>query len=64
MPRHEVWITGGSVGSVTVAGAGTVTHRDPASGATLTTTGTQDARTDWPIPTGGLSATDRAHYGM
>lgn len=60
----EVWITGGSVGSVTVAGAGTVTHRDPASGATLTTTGTQDARTDWPIPTGGLSATDRAHYGM
>lgn len=60
----EVWVKGGSVGSVDVDGSGTVTHLAPASGATLTTTGTQDARTDWPIPTGGLSAIDRAYYGM
>ena len=29
-----------------------------------TLTGSVDSRTDWPVPVGGLSAADRAHFGM
>lgn len=30
----------------------------------MASAGPRDTRTDWPVPTGGLSATDRARYGM
>lgn len=63
--QDECWVVGGSVGSIEVTGSNSVLHRDPASVvAGSITAPIQDARTDWPIPIGGLSTYDRAYYGM
>ena len=64
--QSEVWVVGGSVAGVTVGGTG-VLHLDPSTvltGPVNNAGGTSDSRTDWPVPVGGLSATDRAYYGM
>lgn len=61
----ECWVVGGAVGSITVAGAATTLHRDPATVvAGSVAAPIQDANTSWPVPVGGLSAYDRAFYGM
>lgn len=66
----EVWVIGGAskVASVHVVGASTVLHLDPAITPTPAlpsdTTTNRDARTDWPVPLGGLSPWDQALYGM
>ncbi|WP_424462864.1 hypothetical protein [Pseudoclavibacter helvolus] len=63
-PDH-IWVVGTTAASITIFGAATKLH---VSGSTIsgaiTTNGTQDTRSDWPVPTGGLSAYDRAFYGM
>lgn len=60
----ECWVVGGSVGSISVTGAATKLHRDPATIVSGAVTGTTDSNTAWPIPRSGLSAYDRAYYGM
>lgn len=62
----DVWVVGGTSGAIKATGASARLHLDPAhvtSGA-ITAPGPRDSRTDWPAPTGGLSAHDRAFYGM
>lgn len=61
----ELWVQGCTAESVACAGAATVLHLagSTISGA-VTAGGTQDAATGWPVPAGGLSPRDRAHYGM
>lgn len=60
----ECWVVGGSVGSISVTGAATTLHRSGVTVAGSITAPIQDTRSDWPVPTGGLSAYDRAYYGM
>jgi hypothetical protein len=61
----QLWFVGGSSTTVKAGGVGTTLHLDPATVVTtVTKDGPQDASTAWPVPTGGLSAADRAHYGM
>lgn len=62
----ECWVVGGSVGSISVTGTATVLHKDPATvvSGSVSAAGAQDSNTAWPVPTGGLSAYDRALYGM
>lgn len=64
----HLWVVGGNVYGVSLAGTASRLHLDPATvvgaGGITKPTGSQDADTNWPIPIGGLSATDRAYYGM
>lgn len=61
----DVWIVGGTSGSVKVHGASARLHLDPAhTTGTITAPGPRDANTRWPIPFGGLSPWDAALYGM
>ncbi|WP_295034579.1 hypothetical protein [uncultured Microbacterium sp.] len=74
----EMWVVGGSADTAGLKGDKSTLHLDPATVLARTTgsyaghvkadgspaTGTTDGRTDWPVPTGGLSARDRAYYGM
>lgn len=61
----ECWVVGGSYQSVGVSGASTILHLDPETVVgSVTAGGSQDSRTDWPVPIGGLSEWDRALFGM
>lgn len=64
----HLWVVGGNVGGVSLAGTASKLHLDPATivgaGGVTRPSGSQDDDTDWPIPLGGLSAADRAYYGM
>lgn len=63
----HLWVVGGIVNIVSMAGVASTMHLDPAtvvSGSSTPVSGSKDARTDWPVPVGGLSASDRALYGM
>lgn len=71
--RDDMWVVGcttdpdGSLRDITPNGQ-TALHLDPAHVGSPTIRGnaasTQDARTDWPVPVGGLTPYDRAYYGM
>ncbi|MGJ6980013.1 hypothetical protein ACSDQ9_05710 [Aestuariimicrobium soli] len=64
----DMWVVGGSAKGLTMDGINL--HLDPAftlvGGGTVqrSHSGVTDSRTDWPIPVGGLSARDRALWGM
>lgn len=74
----EMWVVGGSADACSLVGDKATLHLDPATVLNRTTgsyaghvkadgspaTGVTDARTDWPVPVGGLSQADRDHYGM
>ncbi|MCW1013182.1 hypothetical protein, partial [Streptococcus anginosus] len=62
----DVWIVGGTSGSIRADGASARLHLDPAhvTSGTITAPGPRDADTRWPIPFGGLSPWDAALYGM
>lgn len=62
----DVWIVGGTSGSIKADGASARLHLDPAhvTSGTITAPGPRDANTRWPIPFGGLSPWDQALYGM
>lgn len=64
----EIWVVGCDVQGVRVQAPNGIQHLDPAtrigSLGVVSNAATRDTRTDWPIPTGGLSARDRARYGM
>lgn len=62
----DVWIVGGTSGSIKAYGASARLHLDPAhvTSGTITAPGPRDADTRWPIPFGGLSPWDAALYGM
>lgn len=70
LTADQVWLVGGDVQAVAVAGPNSVFHRDPSAivrGEPLGSShnpGSTTERADWPIPYGGMSAQDRAHYGM
>lgn len=63
----ELWVVDSSVRGVVLAGNASKAH---VSGTTLGDlgfsgpAGSLDADTAWPVPVGGLSAADRAFYGM
>lgn len=63
----ETWVVGGDVHAVRCLGPNQVLHlsedTDVRTFTTLPDGGTTD-RTDWPVPYGGMSAADRARYGM
>lgn len=59
----DVWIGPGSWPGLVKDQGEMVTHIDPAHSGTVTVgTGAKDARTDWPVPTGGLSQQSWASY--
>lgn len=60
------WVVGGQSGLVQVSGPNASLHLDPAhaTGSVAFNAATQTQDTHWPIPFGGLSPRDRAHYGM
>lgn len=69
----QMWVVDCTAGGFTVGGGacvghfsgnspGTHTHQPWASGNPITAT--DDTQSAWPIPIGGLSAADRAYYGM
>lgn len=59
----ELWVVGGTCTGITTAGAGTVLHYDPTSTTgTVTASGPSDTNTNWPVPTGGINAAERARY--
>ena len=76
--QTEMWVVGCTADTAGLKGDRSVLHLDPATVLARTTgsyaghtkldgsaaTGLTDSRTDWPVPTGGLSARDRAYYGM
>lgn len=67
LTADETWIVGGDVHAVRCMGPNQVLHlSDETNVRTFATPpdGGTTSRTDWPIPYGGMSARDRAHYGM
>ena len=64
----DVWMVGCDVPSVQVAGPNSRLHFDQALNPGVVVSGSStaqlDARSDWPVPTGGLSARDRTEFGL
>ena len=64
----DVWLVGCDAPSVNVGGSNSRLHFDPALNPGVVVSGSStaqlDARSDWPVPTGGLSARDRAEFGL
>lgn len=60
----EVWVVDCDGQGVLTIGSNTRLHVARSTYGALDYGGTLDDRDDWPIPVGGLSARDRAHYGM
>ena len=67
LTADETWIVGGDVHQVASVGVNHTLHLDPATNVRATVSapgGGVDQRVDWPVPYGGMSARDRAHFGM
>ena len=68
LTADETWVVGGNVHQVSVSGPNAILHLDPSTAAanplSVGAGVTVDDRTDWPIPWGGMSAADRAAFGM
>lgn len=62
----HLWVVGGSAKGIRLEGAASKLHRDPATvlGIDGVVSPSTDNNTNWPVPYGGLSATDRAYWGM
>lgn len=64
----ELWVVGGDLYGVRLEGNASRLHLDPdtviGAGGVVKPVGSQDANTSWPVPVGGLSAADRAYYGL
>lgn len=64
----QLWVVESNVRGVVLAGTSSVAHIAPSNtlgdlGVSLNGA-SQDVNAAWPVPTGGLSAADRAFYGM
>ena len=67
LAADETWVVGGDVHQVSSVGVNHTLHLDPATSVRTTVNapgGGVDQRVDWPVPHGGLSADDRARFGM
>lgn len=62
--RDEMWVVDCTAKGARLTGAATTLHVARSTLDTVTADGARDARGDWPIPTGALSARDRARYGI
>ena len=60
----EVWVKDCAASEVQVSGNAMTVHVSGSSIPKRTIAGTQTTRSDPPVPVGGLSPADRAHYGM
>lgn len=60
----EVWFVDCSAQHIGTSGAQVISHIARTTYVATGFEGVTDTRDDWPIPIGGLSARDRAHYGM
>ena len=61
----ELWVKDSAIaGGVTVSGAASKLHLSGSTVGGAVTAPTQDTRSDWPVPVGGLSPHERAHFGM